>query len=248
MVHLTLIMAEHFLSSYWLIGEVLVSGWTYLPINMPLLGNVFSQSKATNLIVLQEYTPKGNLYIAMNCYLFDVQMNFCYTHENSQFDLVEFGPLNMIDPHILPRIARTLQGISLLNVPKNWWTEFSTWSDFQALIRTGTLLSVHKVVEHIVRDFGELNDVDATLEMIDDNGNMEIMITEDTKDMFQGFKVKARRRRLRRLKEISAYNLAQHLASEGDIESLNIPESVKPLVKKFLITFSGNYMIDMNTD
>ena len=137
----------------------------------------------------------------------------------------------MIDPHILSRIARTLQGISLLNVPKNWWTEFSTWCDFQALIRTGTLLSVHKVVEHIVRDFGELNDVDATLEMIDDNGNMEIMITEDTKDMFQGFKVKARRRRLRRLKEISAYNLAQHLASEGDIESLNIPESVKPLVK-----------------
>ena len=53
MVHLTLIMAEHFLSSYWLIGEVLVSGWTYMPINMPLLGNVFSQSKATNLIILQ---------------------------------------------------------------------------------------------------------------------------------------------------------------------------------------------------
>ena len=94
-------MAEHFLSSYWLIGEVLVSGWTYLPINMPLLGNVFSQSKATNLIVLQEYTPKGNLYIAMNCYLFDVQMNFCYSYGNSQFDLMEFGPLNMKDPHIL---------------------------------------------------------------------------------------------------------------------------------------------------
>ena len=94
----------------------------------------------------------------------------------------------MIDPHILSRIARTLQGISLLNVPKNWWTEFSTWSDFQALIRTGTLLSVHKVVEHIVRDFGELNDVDATLEMIDDSGNMEIMITEDTKDMFKALR------------------------------------------------------------
>ena len=121
----------------------------------------------------------------------------------------------MIDPHILSRIARTLQGISLLNVPKNWWTEFSTWRDF--LIRTGTLLPVHRVVQHIVRDFGELNDIDATLEMIDDNGNMEIMITEDTKDMFQCFTLKARRRRLRRLKEISAFNLAQHLASEGDI-------------------------------
>ena len=126
MVHLNLTMAEHFLSSYWLIGEVLVSGWTYLPINMPLLGNVFSQSKATSLIVQQEYTLKGNLYIAMNCYLFDVQMNFCDTHENSQFDLVEFGPLNMIYPHtrILSRIARTLQGISLLNVPKTGGQNF----------------------------------------------------------------------------------------------------------------------------
>ena len=51
---------------------------------------------------------------------------------------------------------------------------------------------------------------------------MEIMITEDTQDMLQGFKVKARRRRLRRLKEISAFNIAQHVASEGDNESLNI--------------------------
>ena len=114
MVHLTLILAEHSLSSYWLIREVLVSGLTYLPINKHVLSNVFSQSKAINLIVLQEYTPKANLYIAMNCYLFDVQMNFSYTHENSQFDLVEFGPLNMIDPRILSRITRTLQVISLL--------------------------------------------------------------------------------------------------------------------------------------
>ena len=66
--------------------------------------------------------------------------------------------------------------------------------------------------------------------------------------MLQGFTVKARRRRLRRLKDIAASNLAQHLASEDEIESLNIPESVKPLVKKFLVTFSGNYMIDMNTN
>ena len=118
MVRLTLRLAEHFLPSYWLIGKVLVSGLTYLCINMPVLWNVFSQLKAFALIVLQVYTSKVNLYLAMNCYLFDVQINFCYTYENSQFDLVEFGPLNMIDPHILSRISRTLQGISLQDVPK----------------------------------------------------------------------------------------------------------------------------------
>ena len=226
MARLTLRLAEHFLPSYWLFGKVLVSGWTNLRINMPLLWNVFSQLKAFALIVLQVYTSKVNLYLAMNCYLFDVQINFCYTYENSQFDLVEFGPLNMIDPNILSRISRTLQGISLQDVPKNWWTEFSTWRDFQALIRTGTLLSVHRVVERIGSEFCKIDNIEATLEMIDDNGNMEITITEDTQDMLQGFKVKARRRRLRRLKEISAFNITQHLASEGDIESLNIPESI----------------------
>ena len=135
---------------------------------MPLLLNVFSQLKAFALIVLQVYTSKVNLYLAMNCYLFDVQINFCYTYENSQFDLVEFGPLNMIDPHILSRISRTLQGISLQDVPKNWWTEFSTWRDFQALIRTGNLLS-----ERIGSEYGKIDNIEATLEMIDDNGNYD---------------------------------------------------------------------------
>ena len=128
------------------------------------------------------------------------------------------------------------------------WIEFSIWRDFQALIRTGTLRSVQRVVERIGSEFGKIDNIEATLEMIDDNGNMEIMITEDTQDMLQGFTVKARRRRLRKLKDISGFNLAQHLASEGEIESLNIPESVKSLVKKFLVTFSGNYIIDINKD
>ena len=74
----------------------------------------------------------------------------------------------MIDHHILSRIARTLQGISLQDIPKNWWTKFSTWRDFQAHLRTGTLLSVHRVVEQIGSDFGRILDIDVSLEMIDD--------------------------------------------------------------------------------
>ena len=83
--------------------------------------------------------------------------------------------------------------LSLQDVPKNWWTEFSTWRDFQALLGTGTLLSVHRGVEKIGSHFGRIDDIDVTLEMIDDNGNMEIMKTEDTRDMLQGFTVKARK-------------------------------------------------------
>ena len=86
-----------------------------------------------------------NPYLVMNCCHLEVQLNFWFTYKNSRFDLVEFGSLNMIDPRIFLRIARTFQGISFEDVPKNWCTDFSTWCDFQTLIRTETLLSVHRV-------------------------------------------------------------------------------------------------------
>ena len=50
------------------------------------------------------------------------------------------------------------------------------------------------------------------------------MITLDTEDAFNGFKIKAKRKRLRRLKDIAVFNLAKHLASESDVESLFIPK------------------------
>ena len=40
---------------------------------------------------------------------------------------------------------------------------------------------------------------DVTNDTIDENGNIEIAITEETDDVFQGFIVKAKRKRLRRL-------------------------------------------------
>ena len=89
---------------------------------------------------------------------------------------------------------------------------------------------------------------DVTIDTIDENGNIEIAITEETEDIFQGFIVKAKRKRLRRLQDIAAFNLAQHLVSEVEVDSLNIPKTLIPLVKRFLVTHSGSYIIDMNTN
>ena len=183
----------------------------------------------------------------MNFYLLDVHINFCYTYESSRYDLVQFGPLNMISQQMLSRISAILQRISSEDVPFAWWTEFSTWQDFQALLCTRTLLSIHRVVQNIQTSFENINECDATLAMIDDNGNMEIMITLDTEDTFNGFKIKAKRKRIRRLKDIAAFNVAKHLASESDVESLFIPKTLKPIVNKYIITYSGNYFIDMNS-
>ena len=115
---------------------------------------------------------------------------------------------------MLSRVSAILQGISAEDVPFAWWTEFSTWQDFQALLRTRTLLSIHRVVQNMQASFENLNGFNTTLEMIDENGNMELMITLDTEDTFTGFKIKAKRKRLRRLKDIAAFNLAKHLEAQ----------------------------------
>ena len=42
------------------------------------------------------------------------------------------------------------------------------------------------MVEQIESNVGKINNIDTTLQMIDENGNLEIMIIEDTKDMLRG--------------------------------------------------------------
>ena len=97
----------------------------------------------------------------------------------------------MINLQTLSKISAILQQISADDVPKSWWTEFSTWRDFQALLRTGSMLSIHKVVKYITENFENIHGFDVTIDTIDENGNIEITITEDTEDIFQGFIVKA---------------------------------------------------------
>ena len=170
----------------------------------------------------------------MNFYHLDVHIDFCYTYESSRYDLVQFGPLNMISQQMLSRVSAILQGISSEDVPFAWWTEFSTWQD--------------KVVQNIQTSFEKINEFDTTLEMIDENGNIELMITLDTEDTFNGFKIKAKRKCLRRLIDIAAFNLAKHLASESDVESLFIPKTLKPIVNKYIITYSRKYLLYINSN
>ena len=52
-------------------------------------------------------------------------------------------PFNMINSNLLIRISTIVQGISSHEVPRNWWTDFSSWSDLRALLQKGTLLPIH---------------------------------------------------------------------------------------------------------
>ena len=53
--------------------------------------------------------------------------------------------------------------------------------------------------------------------------------------------MKAKRKRLRKLKDIAAYNVAKFMVSENDIETLNLPNSFQSLLSKFLDIYSGDY-------
>jgi hypothetical protein len=90
----------------------------------------------------------------MNCYVFDIHSNCCFILDNQvddgfKYDLLEAGPLNMISLDVLKKVKAASRSISSSPVPLNWWTEFSSWQDFRALLRTGSRLSIHTVVENV---------------------------------------------------------------------------------------------------
>ena len=93
-------------------------------------------------------------------------------------DLVTTGALNTINSDIFKKIKEALCQISL-SVKSNWWTEFSCWEDFKALLHTGTRLSIHTVVANLKRDLDCENKVDAYIETIEENGNIVIQVDED---------------------------------------------------------------------
>ena len=69
------------------------------------------------------------------------------------------------------------------------------------------MLLIHKVVKYMTEHLENLQDFDVIIDAIDENGNIETTITEHKEGMFQGFIGKAKRKGLRMLCEIAAFNL-----------------------------------------
>ena len=94
----------------------------------------------------------------------------------------------------------------------------------------GTELTMHSIVTKINNQLALLENSVSYIDLIDDNGNITIHYDETCSTLSQGFEVKAKRKRLRKLKDIAAYNVAKFIVSENDIETLNLPNSLKILV------------------
>ena len=124
----------------------------------------------------------------------------------------------MICSRKLSRVKSNVRLISLVKVPSNWWTEFSSLQDY-----TGITLKIHEIVKNFNKHFETDEDIDAYFKNIDENGNLEIGLSENNEYIFQSFTIRASRIRLRILKEIAAYNVGQWLSSDRDLEHLHLP-------------------------
>ena len=65
------------------------------------------------------------------------------------------------------------------------------------------------------RTLANLKDIDAYNENIDERGHIEIGLSENNEYIFGNFTIRARRKRLRRLKKITAYNVVHCLSSSA---------------------------------
>ena len=160
-----------------------------------------------------------------------------------KYDYVEVGPFKLPDSYKVKVIKDTISDIPSDSVISNWWIEFSSWEDFHGIFRSGTKLSLHYVISKIEEKLKSLKNCSANIEWIDENGNFTIYLDEYFPDFQQNFKITARRKKLRRLEQIAALNVARQISCEADVEDLTLPKPMKKLVKMYLDTFSVDVQI-----
>ena len=133
---------------------------------------------------------------------------------------LEVGPLNLPEPFHLAVVKEAVWNISSLPIPSKWWTGFSTWEDFYGLLRTGTTLPMHSVVHEINKRFERIERGTCTLYMISENGDISIALHEDFPTLLKGYQILAKRKSLRTLKQIAAFNVAKFISTNTDVRRL----------------------------
>ena len=79
---------------------------------------------------------------------------------------------------------------------------------------------------------------DCYLDWIDENGNIVINLYEISSSVHQEFKITARRKKLRRLEQIAAFNVATQLSCQSNTKELPLPKPMKKLLNMYIDTYS----------
>ena len=186
----------------------------------------------------------------MNIYIYNLFINHYITVEKitennrliTRLQYPEIGPFDIPEPSHFKEIKEALQHISSTEITSNWWTDFSSWEDFHGVFRTGSKLSMHSVVIEVNTRLKSIKHGFSYIDQIDENGNIVIELHEMFTTLMKGYQIRARRRKLRTLKQIASYNVAKYISSEDDIKQLHIPQSLNKLIATFLDTYSVDYM------
>ena len=80
------------------------------------------------------------------------------------------------------------------------------------------------------------------IEHVSENGDLCIDLHGNFPTLMKGYQVTAKRKRIRTLKQIAAYNVAKNISCKSDVMKLHIPQSLYKLISVFLDTYSGDYM------
>ena len=161
----------------------------------------------------------------MNIYTFDIFTNHCIAVEDiDEMDRigfyllhVEIGPLNLPEPSHLKIVKEAIQNISSISIHSNWWTGFSSWEDYFGILRTGTKLAIHTVVMEVNRRLKRIECGTCTFDHVSENGDISIKLHEEFPTLMKGYQITAKRKWLRTLKEISAYNVTKCTSSISDV-------------------------------
>ena len=149
---------------------------------------------------------------------------------------VEIGPFQLPDSYTVKVIKDTISDIPSAPVSCNWWIDFSTWEDFHGILRSGTKLSIHAVVAKIEEKIQSLTN--CYIDYIDENGDIVINLHEISSTVHQEFEITATRKKLRRLEQIAAFNVAKQLSCRSDTKELPLPKPMKKLINLYIDTFS----------
>ena len=160
----------------------------------------------------------------MNIYTYHISLRTYITKENFEENNevmiecqpVDIGPFQLPDSYMytVKVIKNIISEIITAPVSYNWWTDLSTWEDYHGILRSGTTLSIHSVVTKIEDKIKSL--ANCYLEWIDENGNILINLHEISSTVHQEFEITGRRKKLRRLEQIAAFNVATQLSCQSD--------------------------------
>ncbi len=76
------------------------------------------------------------------------------------------------------------------------------------------------------------------LDWIDENGDIVINLHEISSTVHQEFEITAKRKKLRRLEQIAAFNVAKQLSCQSDKKEHQLPKPMKILINLYVDTFS----------